>query len=120
MGGDKSWSKTARGRPSVDVPHRYVPLCVQQACSSTDKASLVMVLSRILQWWRLDVSYIVHLGGAGGGWRPLATVVAGNPRDCFLCLDLLGFYLQIQHNHFILIYLLVSACCFDRKAKYLP
>jgi hypothetical protein len=80
--------------------------CVQQACSLTHKASLAMVLSQILQWWRLDV----RLGGAGGGRRPLATVVAGNPRDCFLFLDLLGFYLQIQDNHFILVCLLVSAC----------
>jgi hypothetical protein len=70
---------------------------VQQACSLTHKASLAMVLSQILQWWRLDV----RLGGAGGGRQPLATVVAGNPRDCFLFLDLLGFYLQIQDNHFI-------------------
>ena len=31
--------------------------------------------------------------------RPLATVVAGNSRDRFVFLDLLGFYLQIQDNH---------------------
>jgi hypothetical protein len=54
-----------------------------------------MVLSRILQWWRLGVSCGVRLGGARGGWRPLAMVVAENPRDHFLFLDILGFYLQI-------------------------
>jgi hypothetical protein len=27
--------------------------------------------------------------------RPLVTVVAGNPRDRFVFLDLIGFYLQI-------------------------
>jgi hypothetical protein len=68
---------------------------VQQACSSTHKASLAMVLSQILQWWRLGVSFGVRLGDAGVGRRPLATVVAGNPRDRFVFLDLLGFYLQI-------------------------
>ena len=95
MGGDRSWSKTARGRPPVDVPQRHVPCCVQWACSSTHKASLAMVLSRILQWWRLGVSSGVRLGGTGVGRRPLATVVAGNPRDRFVHLDFLGFYLQI-------------------------
>jgi hypothetical protein len=69
-----------------------------------------MVLSWILQWWRLGVSSGVHLGGAGVGRRPLATVVAGNPRNRFVFLDLLGFYLQIQDNHFISICLLVSTC----------
>jgi hypothetical protein len=71
---------------------------------------LAMVISRILQWWRLSVSYVVRLGGAGGVRRPLATVVAENLRDCFLFLDLLGFYLQIQDNYFILVCLLVSIC----------
>jgi hypothetical protein len=65
-----------------------------------------MVLSQILQWWRLGVSYDVRLGGARGGRRPLAKVVAGNPRDRFLFLDVLGFYLQIQDNHFIMVCLL--------------
>jgi hypothetical protein len=83
---------------------------MQRACSSTHKASLAMVLSRILQWWRLGVSYDVFLGGTGGGRRPLATLVAGNHRDRSVFLDLLGFYLQIQNNHFIPIYLLVSTC----------
>jgi hypothetical protein len=107
MGGDKSWSKTARGRPPVDVPQQHVPRCVQQASSSTHKASLAMVLSQILQCWRLSVC----LGGAGGGRRSLATVVVGNPRDHFLFLDLLGFYMQIdQDNHFILDCLLDSTC----------
>jgi hypothetical protein len=34
-------------------------------------------------------------------------VVAGNLRGCFVFLDLIGFYLQIQGNHFIPVYLLV-------------
>jgi hypothetical protein len=49
----------------------------------------------ILQWWRLGVSSGVCLGDAGVGRRPLATVVAGNPRDRFVFLDLQQFYLQI-------------------------
>jgi hypothetical protein len=81
---------------------------VQQACSSTHKASLAMVLSRILQWWRLSVSSGVHLGGAEIGRRPLATMVTGNSRDRFVFLDLLGFYLQIQDYNFILVCLLIS------------
>jgi hypothetical protein len=108
MGGDRSLSKIARGRSPVDVPQRHVPRCVQQAYSSTHKASLAMVLSRILQLWRLGVSSGVRLSGAGVGRRVLATAVAGNPRDCFVFLDLLGFYLQIQDNHFIPVCLLVS------------
>ena len=31
--------------PTVDVPQRHVPCCVQQACSSTHKTSLAMVFS---------------------------------------------------------------------------
>ena len=69
-----------------------------------------MVLSRILQWWRLGVSSGVRLGGARIGRQPLATVVAGNPRDRFVFLDLLGFYLQFQDNQFIPVCLLVSMC----------
>jgi hypothetical protein len=69
-----------------------------------------MVLSQILQWWRLGVSSDVHLGSAGVGWRPLATVVEGNSRDRFVFLDLLRFYLQIQDNHFIPVRLLASIC----------
>jgi hypothetical protein len=53
-----------------------------------------MVLSRILQWWRLGVSSGVRLGDAGVGRQPLA-VVAGNPRGRFVFLYLLEFYLQI-------------------------
>jgi hypothetical protein len=49
----------------------------------------------ILQWWRLGVSSCVHLGGAGVGRLPLTTVVAGNPKDRFVFLDIFGFYLQI-------------------------
>jgi hypothetical protein len=94
MGGDRSWSKITRGHPPVDVPQWHVPRCMQRACSSTHKASLAMVLSQILHWWRLGVYYDVRLGGAGGGRRPLATVVVGNPRDRFVFLDLIGF-LQI-------------------------
>jgi hypothetical protein len=68
-----------------------------------------MVLSWILQWWRLNVSCDLRLGGAGVGRRPLALVVAGNPRDRFVFLDLLWFYLQcFQDNHFIPVCLLVS------------
>jgi hypothetical protein len=53
-----------------------------------------MVLSRILQWWRLGVvSSGVRLGGAGVGRRPLTMMVAGNPKDRFVFLDLLEFYL---------------------------
>ena len=110
MGCGVSWSKTAWGRPPVDVPQRHVPRCLQQACSSTHKASLAMVLFCILQWWRLGVSSCIRLGGTGVGRRPLATVVAGNPRDRFVVLDLLGFYLQFQDNHFISFCLLVSIC----------
>jgi hypothetical protein len=40
-------------------------------------------------------SFGVCLGSAGVGWRPLATVVAGNPKDRFVFLHLLGFYLRI-------------------------
>jgi hypothetical protein len=67
-----------------------------------------MVLSWILQWWRLGVSSGVRLGGAGVGRRPFAMVVAGNPMGRFVFLDPLGFYLQIQDNHFIPVCLLVS------------
>jgi hypothetical protein len=68
-----------------------------------------MVLSWIWQWWRLGVPFGVSLGGAGVGWRPLASAVAENPRDRFIFLDLLWFYLQsFQDNHFISIILLVS------------
>jgi hypothetical protein len=83
------------GCPPVDVPHRHVSRCIHRSCSSTHKASLAMVLSRILHWWRFDVSYGVYLSSAGGGRRPLATVVGENPRDRFVFLDLIGFYLQI-------------------------
>jgi hypothetical protein len=81
---------------------------VQQACLSTHKASLAMVLSRILQWWRLGVYSGVRLGGAGIGRRPLPMMVAGNSSDRFVFLDLLGFYLEIQDNNFISVCLLVS------------
>jgi hypothetical protein len=69
-----------------------------------------MVLSWMLQWLRLGVFSSVCLGGAGVGRRALATVVAENPTDRFVFLDLLGFYMQIQDNHFIPVCLLVSTC----------
>jgi hypothetical protein len=53
------------------------------------------------QWWRLDVSSGVRLGGARVGRWPLASVVAVNPRDRFVFLDLSWFCLQsFQDNHF--------------------
>jgi hypothetical protein len=60
-----------------------------------------------LAWWRLNVSFGICLDDAGVGRRPLAMVVAENPRDRFVFLDLLGFYLQIQDNYFIQMCLLV-------------
>jgi hypothetical protein len=63
-----------------------------------------------MQWWRLDVSSGVRLDGAGVGRRPLTMVVAGDPMDRFVFLDLLVFYLQIQDNHFIPVCLLLSTC----------
>jgi hypothetical protein len=45
-----SWFKEARGRPPVDVPQRHVTRWLQRACSSTHKASLVMLLLWIWQW----------------------------------------------------------------------
>jgi hypothetical protein len=61
-----------------------------------------MVLSWILQWWKFDdVSSSMRLGGAGARRRLLASVVAGNPRNQFVFVDLLGIYLQcFQDNHF--------------------
>jgi hypothetical protein len=109
MGGDRSWSKTTRGRPLFDVPQRHMPCCVQRVCSSTHKASLTIVFAWIWHWWRLDVPSIMRLDGSGVGRRPLALVVAGNLRDRFVFLDLLWFYLQnFQDNHFISVCLLVS------------
>jgi hypothetical protein len=51
-----------------------------------------MVLAWIWQWWKLGVSSGVRLGGVGDG-RRLSSVVVGNPRDRFVFLDFLGFYL---------------------------
>jgi hypothetical protein len=56
----------------------------------------------------------VRFGGVGVEQRPLASVVAGNPRDRFVFLDLLRFYLHsYQDNHCIPV-LSVSfhVCCF--------
>jgi hypothetical protein len=94
MRGDGSWSKRAREHPSVDVPQRHVPCCVQRACSSTHKASLAMVFSWMWQWWRLGFPSGVHLGGTRVGRWPLASVVPRNFRDRFVFLDLLWFFLQ--------------------------
>jgi hypothetical protein len=82
---------------------------MQRVCSSTHKASLAMLLSWIWQWWRLSIPTGVRLGDVGVGWRPLASVVAENPRDRFIFINLLWFYLEsFQDNHFIPVYLLVS------------
>jgi hypothetical protein len=86
MEGDQSWSKR--------VPRST---CHNDKCmsySSTHKSSLAVVLSRILQWWRLGVSSSVRLDGVGVKRRPLATLVAGNSRG-FVFLDVLKFYVQI-------------------------
>jgi hypothetical protein len=58
------------------VPHRHVPCCMQHASSSTHKASLVMVLSWIWQWWRLGVSSDVRLDDTGFGCcrKPLGSI----------------------------------------------
>jgi hypothetical protein len=53
-----------------------------------------MVLSWIWQWWSLSVPSGMRLGDAGVGWRPLALAVAGNPRNRFVFINLLWFYLQ--------------------------
>jgi hypothetical protein len=74
MGGDISWSKIARGRPPLDVPHRHVRHCMQRSYSSNHKSSLAMALSKILHWWRLDVSYDFRLGD--GAFSDLALVEA--------------------------------------------
>jgi hypothetical protein len=76
------------------VPQRKVPCCVRRTCSSTHKASLTMVFAWMWQWWRLGVPSGVCLDDTGVGRRPLALVVAGNPRDRFVFPDLLRFYLQ--------------------------
>jgi hypothetical protein len=68
-----------------------------------------MVLFFSLQWWRLGDSSCVHLDGAGV-WRPLAMVVARNSRYRVVFLKFLGFYVQIENNYFIPVYLLVSIC----------
>jgi hypothetical protein len=95
---------TSLGRRATQVP-----CCVQLAYSSTHKASLAMVFAWIWQWWRLGVPSGVRLDGIGVGRRPLALVVAENPRDRFVFLDLLQFYLQSsQDNHFISVYILIT------------
>jgi hypothetical protein len=100
--------KTARGHPPVDVPQRHVPRCSQQACSSTYKASLTMVLFWIYQSWRFDVSSNRRLS-VGGGWRrPLVSASAANPRDSSVFFYPLGVYLQsFQDDYFCLVFSLV-------------
>jgi hypothetical protein len=115
-GYDGSWSNEAWGRSPVDVPQRHVPRCLQQACSSTQKALLAMVFLWIWQWWRLDVSSDVRLGGVGVWRQPLVSASAGKPRDGFVFCYPLGFSLQnIQDNCFLLVYLclLVSTCVYS-------
>jgi hypothetical protein len=53
------------------------------------------MLSWILQWWSIGVSFGIRLSGAGVERWPLATVVTENLRDRFVFLDLLEFYMQI-------------------------
>jgi hypothetical protein len=67
---------------------------MQRACPSTHKDLLAMVFAWIWYWWRLGVPSGMRLDSAGVGRRMLALVVAGNPRDLFIFLDLLRFYLQ--------------------------
>jgi hypothetical protein len=63
-----------------------------------------MVLSWIWQWWRLGVCSDVRLSDVGVERWPMASVVARNPRDRFVFLDLLRFSLQsFQDNYFILV-----------------
>jgi hypothetical protein len=47
--------RTFPGRRAT-ASQQHVPRCMQQACSSTHKDSLVIVLPWILQWWRLAIS----------------------------------------------------------------
>jgi hypothetical protein len=68
-------SPVARGGRRGRAECSLSPFLSVPPCSSTHKASLAMVLYRILQWWRLGVSPGVHIEGAGVGRRPLSTVV---------------------------------------------
>jgi hypothetical protein len=57
----------------------------------------------------------VQFDGVGVGRRSMASVVAENPRNRFVFLDLLQFSLQsFQDNHFIPVCMLASVhiCCF--------
>jgi hypothetical protein len=109
MGYDGSWSNEAWGHPPVDVPQRQVPRCLQQACSSTQKVLFAMVLLWIWQWWRLGISFDVHLGGVGVWRRPLVSASAGKSRDGFVFFHPLDFSLQsVQDNCFLLVCLSVS------------
>jgi hypothetical protein len=97
--------------PPVDVPHRHVPHCLQHVFSSTHKAMLGMVFFfGSCNGGGSCVSPGVRLDDAGVRRQPLGTVVAGNPRNCLVFLDLLGFYQQIMNNNFILVCLLFSTC----------
>jgi hypothetical protein len=116
MGYNGSWSSEAQGRPPVDVPQRHVPRCLQQTCSSTQKALLAMVLFWIWQWWRLDISSDVRLGDVGVWRRRPVLASAEKLRDDFIFFYPLGFSLQSVHdNCFLLVYhcLLVSTCVYS-------
>jgi hypothetical protein len=89
-----SWFKEARGCPPVGMPQRHVSRWLQRASSSTHKASLAMMLLRIWQWWRLDVSSNVCLGSVGGWGQPLVSASARKSRDGYVLFHILGFYLQ--------------------------
>jgi hypothetical protein len=68
---------------------------------------LAMVDARRFFWRALW--WLWSWAGCGVGRWPLASVVAGNPRDRFVFLDFLRFYLHSFHdNHFIPVCLLVS------------
>jgi hypothetical protein len=70
------------GRRAIATCALLVP--AGRAYSSTHKASLAMVLLWIWQWWRLDVSSNVCLGGVGAWRRPLVSASAENPRNGFV------------------------------------
>jgi hypothetical protein len=95
------------------VPQQHVPHCLQQACSSTQKALLAMVLLWIWQWWRLGISFDVRLGGDGVWRRPLVSASAGKSRDGFVFFRPLNFSLQsVQDNYFLLFCLCLSVSTF--------
>jgi hypothetical protein len=66
---------------------------LQQACSSTQKALLAMVLLWIWQWWRLGISFDARLSGDGVWRRPLDSASAEKSRDGFIFFRPLDFSL---------------------------